>query len=73
MSVVCDYILVFLICGLGVSLFFFGILIHKEAFEQTFFEHEYIYGIMFTIGAFILDVVGLIIFYAGWCLKGRYL
>lgn len=73
MSVVCDYILIFLICGLGVSLFFFGIQLHKEAFVYTFSEHDYILGILFTLGAFILDIVGLIVFYGGWYLKGRYL
>ena len=73
MSVVCDYILVFLICGLGISIFFFGILLHKEAFFHTFCEQDYLLGIIFTVGAFILDVVGLVVFYGGWYLKGRYL
>lgn len=73
MSVVCDYILVFLICGLGVSIFFFGILLHKEAFVHTFCEQDYLLGIIFTVGAFILDVVGLIVFYGGWYLKWHYL
>ena len=73
MSVVCDYILVFLIFGLGISIFFFGILLHKEAFLQTFIEQEYLLGIMFTVGAFVLDVVGLVVFYGGWYLKERYL
>ena len=73
MSVVCDYILVFLICGLGISLFYFGILLYKEAFSETFIEHEYVHGLLFTLGAFILDMIGLIIFYGGWYLKGRYL
>lgn len=73
MSVVCDYILIFLICGLGICLFFFGVLLHKEAFVYTFIEQNYALGTMFTIGAFILDAVGLIIFYGGWYLKGRYL
>lgn len=73
MSVVCDYILIFLICGFGIIIFFFGILLHKEAFLQTFNEYDYLLGIMFTIGAFILDIVGLVVFYGGWYLKGRYL
>ena len=73
MSVVCDYILIFLIFGLGISLFFFGIILHKEAIEQIFIERDYGLGIVFTVGAFIIDVVGLVVFYGGWYLKVRYL
>ena len=65
MIAITNWCVIFLVYALGISIFIIGIMLHKEAFENIFFMNEYVVGLLFNLGAFVLEFLGVVIFYGG--------
>lgn len=66
MILITNWCVIFLVYALSISIFIIGIMLHKEAFENIFFMNEYLIGFMFNLGAFVLELIGVVIFYGGY-------
>lgn len=70
MIAITNWCVIILVYAFGISVFIIGLILHKEAFENIFFCHDYVVGFLFNLGAFALELVGVVIFYGGYCLMG---
>ena len=66
MIAITNWCVIFLVYALGISTFIIGIMLHKEAFENVFFTQDYVVGFLFNLGAFVLELIGVVIFYGGY-------
>lgn len=66
MIAITNWCVIFLVYALGISIFIIGIMLHKEAFENIFFTKDYVVGFLFNLGAFVLELIGVVIFYVGY-------
>lgn len=66
MIAITNWCVIFLVYAFGISVFIIGLVLHKEAFENIFFTKDYFIGLLFNLGAFVLELVGVVIFYGGY-------
>lgn len=66
MIAIINWCVIFLVYAFGISVFIIGIMLHKEAFESIFFTNDYVVGFLFNLGAFVLELIGVVIFYGGY-------
>ena len=66
MITITNWCIVFLVYAFGISVFIIGLMLHKEAFENIFFCQDYVVGFLFNLGAFVLELFGIVIFYGGY-------
>lgn len=59
---------IFLVYALGISIFIIGIMLQKIGLENIFFMNEYVVGFLFNLEAFVLEILGVVIFYCGYSL-----
>ena len=55
-----------ILCGLSSAVFIASISLHKEALISYFFEKEFLVGAVFSIVAFVIDIISFVLFYAGY-------
>lgn len=66
MITILDWCIIFLVYAFGISVFIIGLILHKEAFENIFFTQDYVIGFLFNLGAFVLELLGVVVFYGGY-------
>lgn len=65
MIAITSWCVIFLVYALGISIFIIGLMLHKGAFENIFFLKDYVIGFLYNVGAFFLELVGIVFFYGG--------